>query len=43
MGAIRVAAAEISHGVNQTLAEQIAAANVRLATAEAAAPAHLTA
>ena len=43
VNAIRVAAAEISHGVNQTLADQIAAANSRLAAVEAASPAQVTA
>ena len=34
MNAIRVAAEEISHGVNQIISRQIARANERLATAE---------
>ena len=38
MNAIRVAAEEVQHGVNQIIAQQIARANERLAAAESAAP-----
>jgi glycerol-3-phosphate acyltransferase PlsX len=43
MNAIRVAAEEIRHGVNQILAEQIARANTRLAAVATPASAHVTA
>jgi glycerol-3-phosphate acyltransferase PlsX len=43
MNAIRVAAEEISHGLNQMISEQITAANQRLAGIETAAPTSLPA